>query len=73
MIPQGISWTKTVFQPNPTYFVSNWGGFGIIPDRWECWQGGEHRLYDRFQYTQDTAGGAWGYIVWRLSMLSAAC
>ena len=40
--------------PLPTF----WGGFRVVPDLWEFWQGGEHRLHDRFQYglKQD---GAW--------------
>ncbi len=40
--------------PLPTF----WGGFRIIPDRWEFWQGGEHRLHDRFQYIRGT-GDVW--------------
>lgn len=35
-----------------------WGGFRIEPDEIEFWQGGEHRLHDRFQY-QRTESGAW--------------
>lgn len=31
----------------------NWGGFRIIPQRFEFWQGGEDRLHDRFQYTKE--------------------
>ncbi|MBL4680254.1 MAG: pyridoxamine 5'-phosphate oxidase [Pseudomonadales bacterium] len=33
--------------PLPTF----WGGFKVVPDLWEFWQGGEHRLHDRFQYS----------------------
>nr|WP_136250138.1 pyridoxamine 5'-phosphate oxidase [Ningiella ruwaisensis] len=33
-----------------------WGGFRIEPQRIEFWQGGEHRLHDRFEYCkQDDA------------------
>ena len=28
----------------------NWGGFRLVPERIEFWQGGEDRLHDRFVY-----------------------
>ena len=28
-----------------------WGGYRVLPRRIEFWQGGEHRLHDRFLYT----------------------
>ncbi len=29
-----------------------WGGFLVKPEQIEFWQGGEHRLHDRFEYTK---------------------
>ena len=34
-----------------------WGGFRIVPDSWEFWQGRPNRLHDRLRYTDD--GGSW--------------
>ncbi|WP_439101574.1 pyridoxamine 5'-phosphate oxidase [Congregibacter sp.] len=34
-----------------------WGGYRIDPERIEFWQGGEHRLHDRFRYERSSAGG----------------
>ena len=31
----------------------NWGGFLIIPDKIEFWQGRENRLHDRILYTKN--------------------
>ncbi len=36
----------------------HWGGFRLVPDRWEFWQGRKSRLHDRLLYTLQ-ADGAW--------------
>lgn len=35
----------------------HWGGFRLVPDRWEFWQGRRSRLHDRLRYT--LAEGMW--------------
>ena len=35
----------------------DWGGYRVIPDRFEFWQGRKNRLHDRFLYTK--VGGQW--------------
>lgn len=40
-----------------------WGGYRVIPQRIEFWQGAEHRLHDRFLYTRAPSGE------WELSQL----
>ena len=35
----------------------HWGGFRLLPDRWEFWQGRKSRLHDRLRYTQQPTGG----------------
>ncbi len=36
----------------------HWGGFRVVPDTVEFWQGHENRLHDRLRYVRD-AGGGW--------------
>lgn len=38
--------------PRPPY----WGGYRVLPERLEFWQGGDHRLHDRFAYTRGQDG-----------------
>ena len=44
----------------------HWGGFRLVPDTVELWQGRPNRLHDRLRYTRDptTASG------WRIDRLS---
>ncbi len=41
----------------------HWGGFRLVPDRFEFWQGRESRLHDRILYTPDEDS-------WEVSRLS---
>lgn len=38
---------------------SFWGGYRVKPELIEFWQGGEHRLHDRFQYTHEADDDRW--------------
>ncbi len=40
-----------------------WGGYRVLPERMEFWQGGAHRLHDRFRYYREDGGG------WRIERL----
>ena len=35
----------------------NWGGYRLVPDTWEFWQGRKSRLHDRVRFRQDA--GTW--------------
>ena len=45
--------------PRPPF----WGGFLVVPEEIEFWQGQAARLHDRFRYRRDGAG-------WRLERLA---
>jgi len=47
---------KTLYGENPPR-PAHWGGYGVVADRIEFWQGRENRLHDRLCYTR--ALGAW--------------
>ncbi len=37
---------------------SHWGGYRLVPDAWEFWQGRKSRLHDRLRYRK-ADDGAW--------------
>ncbi|MFH8739527.1 pyridoxine 5'-phosphate oxidase C-terminal domain-containing protein, partial [Streptomyces sp. NPDC017964] len=42
----------------------HWGGFRVVPETVEFWQGRENRLHDRLRYVTEAGGG------WRVERLA---
>ncbi len=43
---------KAQYENNDIPLPDFWGGYRVTPALIEFWQGGEHRLHDRFEYTR---------------------
>ena len=47
------------YRDRPVPRPDDWGGYYLVPDYVEFWQGREHRLHDRLQYIRSTPEGGW--------------
>ena len=47
---------KRKFANGEVPLPDHWGGYRIVPETFEFWQGGSGRLHDRFMYRLDAAG-----------------
>ncbi|HEX2073182.1 MAG TPA: pyridoxamine 5'-phosphate oxidase [Geodermatophilus sp.] len=54
------------FPEGPVPRPSSWGGYRVVPERVEFWQGGPDRLHDRLRFLRDDAEGG-GWILQRLA------
>ncbi|MCG9758570.1 MULTISPECIES: pyridoxamine 5'-phosphate oxidase [Pseudoalteromonas] len=55
---QTFSSMKDKFAKGEIPLPDFWGGYCVEPTKVEFWQGGEHRLHDRFMYVKQ-ADGSW--------------
>lgn len=49
---------KRKFRSGEVPLPSHWGGYRVVPESFEFWQGRQNRLHDRFLYTRG-GDGAW--------------
>ena len=47
---------KRKFAKREVPLPSFWGGYRVVPERYEFWQGRQNRLHDRFEYRQLKSG-----------------
>ena len=52
MLEKQVSVLKEKFGKGEIPMPDFWGGYRVIPQRIEFWQGGEHRIHDRFLYSR---------------------
>lgn len=50
---------KNKFSSGEVPLPSFWGGYRVVPQSFEFWQGGAKRLHDRLEYIPATGGKSW--------------
>lgn len=58
LLMERFSEAEVKFAKGDVPLPSFWGGYRVVAHKIEFWQGGEHRLHDRFMYTK-TSEGVW--------------
>ncbi len=52
VLEEKVQQMKNKFGRGEVPVPSFWGGYRVVPEQVEFWQGGAHRLHDRFLYTR---------------------
>ena len=47
------------FENGDVPLPAHWGGYRVVPDAIEFWQGRENRLHDRIRYVREAGGKGW--------------
>lgn len=63
LLEQQVAQMKRRFADGEVPLPDFWGGYRVVPDSIEFWQGRDSRLHDRFRYTRDNDG-------WRIERLA---
>lgn len=63
ILEKKMSELKVKFQGKEVPFPAFWGGFKVVPETIEFWQGRKSRLHDRIQFAKTNSG-------WKISRLS---
>ena len=57
VLEEKVQQLRQRFQGGAVPVPPSWGGYRVRPQRFEFWQGGSHRMHDRFEYTRNETGG----------------
>jgi len=64
LLEQKVAEIKRRFGDAQVPLPDFWGGYRVVPDSIEFWQGRDNRLHDRFRYRREREGG------WRIERLA---